>query len=315
MNAQQQRVLESFRRIQGWFQGNEQYVTSDGTATPNPVANQVRALNEVVDGVMDYVARQQTELAQSTLVSKDERELRREVLTYHMAPIARIAKALRGQVPGIGVLTMPKGNVQTAALITAAMVMARKAEVYAPVLVEQGLPTDFVLALTTVAGKLKESLDARGLARGSRASASRGLEAELALGRRLVTVLDVTMSRVLRHEPAKLAEWRHVKRVMVRGSAPRVPRAGEEDLPIGSELSPTGIVASPTRPDASLTRVAASPIRSEVSPTVLETSRIRREVPLNASQLSPTVVQGSPTVTELSPAVGEVPPIVGEKAA
>ena len=121
MNGQQQRVVESFRRVQGWFQANGEYVvTVDGSAMPNPVANQVRALDEVVDSVMDHVARQQTELAQSLLVSKDERELRREVLTHHMAPIARIAKALRGQVPGIAVLTMPKGNIQTAALITAA---------------------------------------------------------------------------------------------------------------------------------------------------------------------------------------------------
>lgn len=315
MNAQQQRVLESFRRVQGWFQANELYVTSDGSAAPNPVANQVRALNEVVDSVMDHVARQQTELSQSLLVSKDERELRREVLTHHMAPIARIAKALRGQVPGIAVLTMPKGNVQTAALITAAVVMARKAELYAPALVEQGLPTDFVAQLTAVAGRLKESLDARGLARGSRASASRGLEAELALGRRLVTVLDVSMTRILREDPAKLAEWRHVKRVMVRASVPRVSPTGGEESPTGIEVSPTGIVASPTRSDAPLTRVAASLSRSEASPAVLETSRIRREVPLNALKPSPTAVQGSPAVTELSPAVGEVPPAVGERAA
>lgn len=315
MNAQQQRVLESFRRIQGWFQANEEYVTSDESGGRIPLTTQVRALNQVVDRVMDHVARQQTELAQSMLVSKDERELRREVLTHQMAPIARLAKALRGQVPGIAVLTMPKGNVQTAALITAATVMARKAEVYAPVLVEHGLPTDFLAQLTAVAVRLKASLDARGLARGSRASASRGLEAELALGRRLVTVLDVSMTRVLREDPAKLAEWRHVKRVMVRGSVPRVPRTGEEESPTGIEVSPTGIVASPTRSDTSLTRVAASPTGAEASPTVPETSRIRREVPLRVLQPSPIAVQGSPAVRELSPEVGEESPAAGERAA
>lgn len=315
MNAQQQRVLESFRRIQGWFQANEEYVTGDGSEGPTPLANQVRALNEVVDRVMDHVARQQTELSQSMLVSKDERELRREVLTHHMAPIARIAKALRGQVPGIAVLTMPKGNVQTAALITAAMVMARKAEVYAPALVEQGLPTDFVLALTTVAGRLKQSLDARGLARGSRASASRGLEAELALGRRLVTVLDVSMTRILRNDPATLAEWRHVKRVMVRASVPRVPRIGEEESPIGIEVSPTRSEASPIRAEVSLPRVGTSPTRHEPSVSLHDALRVRREGSLPAPQPSPTAVPGSPTVTELPAAVGEVPPTVGEKAA
>lgn len=294
MNAQQQRVLESFRRIQGWCQANQQYVTSEDVEGRTPLATQVRALNEVVDRVMDFVATQDTQLSQSMLVSKDEREQRREVLAHHMTPIAKVAKALRGQVPGIGVLTMPRGNVQTAALITAATVMARKAEVYAPVLVEQGLPTDFLAQLTTAAAKLKESLDARGLARGARASASRGLEAELALGRRLVTIMDVTLTRLLRREPAKIAEWRHVKRVMVRAGGSRVS-------PTGDEVQPIGIEGSPTRSEASPTVAEEAPTRSERVPTV--------------SQLVPSGAQGESGVTNLSPTDGEASPIVGERAA
>lgn len=308
MNGQQQRVLESFRRIQGWFQANQQYVTSESPANTTPLATQARALNQVVDRVMDHVARQQTELSQSLLVSKDERELRREVLTHHMAPIARIAKALRGQVPGIAVLTMPKGNVQTAALITAATVMVRKAEVYAPALVEQGLPTDFVLALTAVAGRLKESLDARGLARGSRASASRALEADLALGRRLVTVLDVSMTRVLRYEPAKLAEWQHVKRVMVRGGVSRVSPTGYKEQPIGIE-------GELTRSDVLPTRLEGSPIRLEGLLAGREASPNRVERAPSVPQLPPVAAHGNAGVTSVSPAEGEVSPGVGERAA
>src|SRR5205814_10561846 len=104
---------------------------------------------------------------QSLLISKDEREQRKEILATHMGNITKVARALRGAVHGIGVLSMPKGNIQSAALITAATVMARKAEIYAPVWIEHGLPTEFIKQLEDATLALKGSLDARGQARGA----------------------------------------------------------------------------------------------------------------------------------------------------
>jgi hypothetical protein len=72
---------------------------------------------------------------------------------------------LRGTVPGIGVLAMPKGNIESAALIGAAAAMARKAEIYRAVLIENGLPGDFIQQLDGAGAELKGSLDARGVAR------------------------------------------------------------------------------------------------------------------------------------------------------
>jgi hypothetical protein len=270
MNAHQERVLQSFRRVQGWYAANPQYVAAESPTRITALATQLEALSGIVRRATEHVAEQDTQLAQSLLISKDEREMRRELLTHHMASIAKVARALRGTVPGIGVLTMPKGNIQSAALITAAGVMARKSEVYSTVLAENGLPTDFATQLEQAAAGLKRSLDARGLARSARTAASRGIEAELGLGRRVVDIMDVTLTRVLRSQPSKLAEWKHLKRVTVRGARPQGGAMSVEGTPTRVEGSPTrleGLPAlrngSPTLPDRSPTEVVGSPTEQD----------------------------------------------------
>lgn len=165
---------------------------------------------------------------------------------------------------------MPKGNIQTAALITTADVMAREAEIYQSVLVENGSPTDFRQQLTEAAARLKASLDARGLARGARKAAVQGIEMELGLGRRIVDIMDASLKRVLRREPVKWAEWRHVQRVTQRGSMPKEPATGSEVQRTALGGSPTVPSASPTPPLASPTLVQQSPTEVVGSPTVIE---------------------------------------------
>ena len=212
MNAYQERVYRSFRRVEGWFAANPQYVAGNSS-----LGHQVELLNGIVTRLSDHATAQDTQRAQTLLISKDETEKRRELLAHQLAPIAKVARALQGTVPGIGVLTLPKGNVSTPGIIRAANAMADKAEIYKDVLVESGLPADFIEQLKTAAAALKASVDGRGLARASRAAATRGLESELALGRRIVAIIDAVVTRLIRSEPAKLAEWEQLKRIEVRG--------------------------------------------------------------------------------------------------
>lgn len=216
MNAQQERVLQSFRRVQGWFAANPQY-----TASTPALATQLDALNGIVQRLTDHSATQETQRSNALLDSKDEVEKRREVVVHHMKPIAQVARALRGVVPGIGVLKLPKGNIPTPQVINAATVMMKKAEVYKDVLVENGLPANFLEELEKVTAALKASFDGRGLARAARVLATRGVGEELALGRRTVSIMDVIVTRLLRSQPAKMAEWEQLKRVTVRGIAVR----------------------------------------------------------------------------------------------
>ena len=237
MNAQQDRVLQSLRRVQGWFAANPQY------AAQTPA---LESLNAVVRRATHFGTQQDTQFAQSQLISRDERAQRRELMTIYMGRIAKVARALQGTVPGIGVLSMPKWSLESAALVAAATAMARKAEIYKPVLVENGLPADVVEQLDAAATRLKASLDARGLARAARKSATKGVEAELALGRRLVDIIEANLIAVLQSDPPKLAEWRHLRRVTQRGTATRAGSTAAEGSPTLVESSPTAVEASPT---------------------------------------------------------------------
>jgi hypothetical protein len=216
MNSYQDRVGQSLRRVEGWFVANPDLVAGNPS-----LGTQVDALKGVVIRLTDHATAQDTQYAQTLLISKDQTEKRREVLTHQMAPIAQVGRALQGTVPGIGVLTMPKGNARNAEIITAAEVMAHKAEIYKDVLLENGLPADFIEQLKQAADALKASIDARGLARASMVAATRGVKSELALGRRLVSILDAVVTGLIRSNPAKLAEWEQLKRVTVKGVSAR----------------------------------------------------------------------------------------------
>src|SRR5918992_1200051 len=139
MNGHQERVLQSFRRVQGWFAANPQY-----TASTPALATQLDALNGVVQRLTHHAVTQETQRSNALLDSKDEVEKRREVVSYQMKPIVNVARALRGVVPGIGVLKLPKGNIPTPQVINAATAMVQKAEIYKDVMVENGLPADFL---------------------------------------------------------------------------------------------------------------------------------------------------------------------------
>jgi hypothetical protein len=108
-------------------------------------------------------------------------------------------------------------------LIAAATAMAEKAEVYKDVLVESGLPADFVEQLKAAATSLKASVDGRGLARASRTAATKGVGTERALGRRVVAVIDAVVTRLLQSDPPKLAEWKQLKRVTIKGVVVHAP--------------------------------------------------------------------------------------------
>jgi hypothetical protein len=248
MNSHQERALESFRRVQGWCRANPEYVANNPSLT-----KQLETLDGIVSRLTDHAAAQELQHAQSLLISKDEIGKRREVLSNQMAPIAKLARALRGTVPGIAVLSRPKGNVSTSELITAAIAMSQKAQEFKGVLVESGLPADFIEQLTAAAATLKASLDGRGLARASRVAATRGVGTELALGQRVVAIIDVVVTRLIRSEPVKLAEWQQLKRVTVKGVAVRgsiesvdTPSTPDQSSSTGLQTSSTDIVPGET---------------------------------------------------------------------
>src|SRR5438874_1241320 len=201
MFRQQQRVLESFRRAAGFFTAHPELIPQAEAAGQQPaLATQVDVLNGVIARTTEAATDQGLQRTMRTLVSKDEKRLRDTLIVRHIRTATQTGRSLRGVVPGIGVLTAPKGNIQTGALIRFATTFARKAALYESVLVEHGLPRTFLKALDEATEALEQSFDARGEARSRNAGATKSLEQELALGAAVVTRLDGALKQLLHDE-------------------------------------------------------------------------------------------------------------------
>lgn len=218
MDVHQQRVLQSHRRALAWCATNPGLIPpAVGPQTAwTPITRQLDTLNTVVIQSTDAAAQQAVIARQTTLEATDERALRQH-LRDEMHAVAQVAHALRRTVPGIGILRMPTPGTQVERLLKAADAFTREAFTYETVLVEHGLGTDFIAQLRDAISALKASVDGRGAARAGQVSATKQLSSSLALGTKYISILDAAVTKALRTDAAKLAEWKHVKRVMARG--------------------------------------------------------------------------------------------------
>ena len=133
--------------------------------------------------------------------------------------MTQVAQVLRNRVPGIGSLRMPSGKAQSESLLQAAGTLAKQASTYQSVLVEEGLAPDFLTQLGTATAALQASVDKRGTAIAGQVSATKQLIVSLRLGTQYVQLMDAALSRTLKQDPAKLAEWKNAKRVKLLGAA------------------------------------------------------------------------------------------------
>ena len=211
MNAKDLRYQFAFRRSTNYVDARRAL-----TSAPTSEAHALVRLNDALKGVdTRLVARataQDTSTSNSRTISQDEDVLRGELIDHHLRTIVKVAHGLKGDVPGIGVLGMVKTNAGKPHLIEAATAFARKAEVYAPVLVEHGLPADFIGQLDGAIDAFRKSVDARGSSRADLRGATRGVSEEIALGRKILSMMDGVLTRMLRGQPDQLDAWRHAKR-------------------------------------------------------------------------------------------------------
>jgi hypothetical protein len=247
MKFKQQRVLQSLRRVQAWCAANPGLVPAPEGPPANwtPLTRQLDALNAIVAQLTESAAEQGVQTKRTTLAATDEPALRKRV-REELHAVTQVAQALRTTVPGIGVLKMPLPNVQSEALLKAADALSRQATTYETVLVEHGLPADFSAQLTAATSALRASIDGRGAARASRTSATKQLVISAGLGTRYVQIMDAALTRALKHDPARLAEWQSAKRVMVKG----VSNTGVASTPTAVQLVPTPAPAPTAAPPA-----------------------------------------------------------------
>jgi hypothetical protein len=268
MLSHQQRVLQSLRRVQAWCAANPAIVPApEGPpAAWTPLTRQFDALNTIVAQITSAAADQGVQTKRTTLAATDEPLLRKQ-LRDELHVVTQVARALRKSVPGIGVLRMPSTHVQSEALLKAADALTKQASTYQAVLVEHGLAPDFPSQLNSATSALRASIDGRGAARASRINATRQLVVGTSLGLQYVEIMDAALTKALKRDPARLAEWKSAKRVTVKGVSNS--RTGTPATVAGTSVTSgpalvqtTPAAVSTTSAPPSASTVAASPTPS-----------------------------------------------------
>jgi hypothetical protein len=275
MNSQQERTLQAFRRMQGWLAAQPELAAGPSSAADTPLAQQVAALGVVVQQFTTRAAQQQSAGRGGKGATAEARALRVELIKQHMQPIADMAKAaIPDVVKMTEALRLPGIRLSTEKLFAAADAMAKAAEQYKTVLVQRGLPTDFVEQLRAVAAAYKNAVDARGQHIANGRGATEGLTTAAAEGRKLVLSLSVIVNKRLRADSVALAEWNQLKRVTLKGARPGVgivPTPTALPTPVPTPVPTPITVPAPTpastkAPATAITPAAAPPVPSTLTP-------------------------------------------------
>jgi enamine deaminase RidA (YjgF/YER057c/UK114 family) len=239
MTAEQKRDLQRLRRVPEFIGARAEFTAAAGAAAATAgtigsvtsaqaaaLAEQLGVISGVIEEVTSLAAQQDMQGKAGQAATAEANRLRAELFEHHIRPVASIARMAIPDVVKMTVeLRVPASDTDAEALFAAAERMASVAEKYVDRLLVRGLPADFVAQLRSVAADYKKEIDARGQARGRQAGATTGIRAELAIGRKAVETISVIVVKVLRNDPAALAEWHQIKRVTIKGvrtSAPPV---------------------------------------------------------------------------------------------
>lgn len=240
MQSRQGNMLQSLRAV-------EEFLAANADALGDVVNNGTRRkLATTIDSLEATVNEQAGSSVVSQGGTRRYKSLRRVLVRDHMAPIARMARADLPPTPEVDALRMPKPNWSAARLAAAAHGMALAAEPFRQQFVDAGLPGDFVERLGAAADAMVQSLSDRAQHRGRLSGATKGLQATLASGRKLVAVIDALVASKLADDPALLANWRKVKRVRrVAVHAPNETTPARVALPPDAKVPTAALPARP----------------------------------------------------------------------
>lgn len=237
MNATQQRVLLSFRRAIAFLEARP-HLTDPTVAECAGIATQLVALKNTVDRISHHVVEQQTLRPSAMRLTTDEPGFRNALITQHLRPIAQIARGLRKTVPGIDVLRLPNTRVRTATFLEEASTFAKQASVYASVLIEHGLSADFVAQLRSAIDAFQASNTARAVARNDHRGAGESITEEIAVGRRIILMLNGLVSRKIVTDGPEFTVWKEAIFI-----GPRTSRG--QDIKLADEKTPSEPLARP----------------------------------------------------------------------
>jgi hypothetical protein len=210
MKQDQQRILDSFRRIQDFLDAHADQVAalkdSAGRKQLDDAVTQISAADN---------AQGTANLTMTGQISR-EKSLIDDLRVKHMRPIMVFARARLRGVPDFAALTKSPAKLQPKPLVRAARAMATAAAPYANTFQEGGLPNDTVAELNTAADALDTAITDRANTKVGRVKATNGIGEELKLGKEAVGMLSAVITRQFADDKTFLAAWRAARRVTLK---------------------------------------------------------------------------------------------------
>jgi hypothetical protein len=217
-------TLAALQRVQEFLDGNGTTFASVNKSSAR------RALDDTVGQTDTHVADQGGGALAARGERARQRQLRQALRKYHMRPIAMAALLKLRDVPEVVALTMPTSNMSRANLAQAATAMAEAAKAHEAVLIEAGLPDDFIAQLIAATAAFAASLTTVTAGLRRRVGATSGLGGQDRRGRYVIRILDAAVLPIIGTDDKLLAQWRTASRIPAKpgpvggSGAPPVPK-------------------------------------------------------------------------------------------
>jgi len=245
MHAKQQQVVESFIRVRAFLEAHP----ATGELTYRGARE---TLDEVVHRFWVHAGNQISGRALDRGEVRAQAKLITRLRDRHMRPIVTIARAQiepQSDVRLPVAVRMPRGRPGVTKMLQACDGMIEAARVFEAVLIEHGLPSDFLTRFRTDRDELERTCARRATMTGSHVGARTGLQVELRRGRLAVDRLDAVVRVVFEGDEVVLATWRAAKRVrqLPSGAGTQASMGDEVRGPVVEEV-PEAITSDVSRP-------------------------------------------------------------------
>jgi hypothetical protein len=154
-----------------------------------------------------------------------QHQLRGNLRSQQMKPIAVIARGNLRTTPEFKALQMPEPSAHGPAFIASAQGMLEAATIHKDTLVAHGMPSTFIDDFQAALGKLEESLEEREKNRQRRIAATKGLDTQEKQGRTVLSVLDALMRQALAGNESLLRAWKGARLIRRRPGGATTPAA------------------------------------------------------------------------------------------
>ncbi len=266
MEAAQRKVTEKFRSIQKFLDDHAAALTHSAVAPPRKLLDD--AVQQIDGFAADQLAKStqavQTRTLTATRVAlRDHNMLQINAIALHHLPNTVNTRAE---------FKLPRDNVSTDTLVTAAKAMAAAAQPYSAIFIQQGRPADFIAQLQTATQAVETAVEAGRTGKRIRKGATSGIKSSVQAGRAAVKLLISAVTPALKQDPQLLAEWKMVTRGASAGGklGHGASTTAVDPIPPVSAAASTSTPVAAAAAAPSSTSTPVSPVNSSTpaSPTV-----------------------------------------------